>query len=342
MAFISVLASDLAAVVEGTLEGEDLTVSGVAGLREARAGDLSFLANKRYEGDLVTTEASLVIIGRQAPEPACSFIRVENPDLAFSRAVNHMAGAVPELPAGIHPSAQIAEGVVLGEGVRVGPNVVVEEGCKIGENTCLWAGVYVGHSTTIGDSCCLMPNVVVYHESTIGSRVILHAGAVVGSDGFGYAWDGRQHVKIPQVGVVVIEDDVEIGANTCLDRARFGVTRIGQGAKLDNLIQIAHNVDVGPLCAFAAMVGVAGSTTIGTGTLIGGKVGIYGHVDIGAGVQLSANAGVTKNLPAGGHYTGYPAKPHKQQIDDWRNVKAIGSLRKKVKDLEQRIQSLET
>jgi UDP-3-O-[3-hydroxymyristoyl] glucosamine N-acyltransferase len=171
--------------------------------------------------------------------------------------------------------------------------------------------------------------------------VLVHPHAVVGSDGFGYAWDGARYVKIPQVGRAVVEDDAEIGACTTIDRARFGETVVGEGAKLDNLIQIAHNVRVGPHCGFAAQVGIAGSSAIGAYTRLGGQVGILGHLTVGDGSDISAMAGVTKDLPGGGHYTGYPARPHEQKLDEWRHVKALGRLRRTVKELERRIAQLE-
>jgi UDP-3-O-[3-hydroxymyristoyl] glucosamine N-acyltransferase len=187
----------------------------------------------------------------------------------------------------------------------------------------------------------LYPNSVVYYGCEIGDRVVLHAGAVVGSDGFGYAWDGKQHVKIRQLGNVVVEDDVEIGANTTIDRARFGKTVIGKGTKLDNLIQIAHNVEVGGCCAFAAQVGIAGSSKVGAGTLMGGKAGAIGHLEIEPGSVLSVSTVATKSLKRG-HYSGIPAAPHKEKLEEWAYTRNLAKLRKKIKELERRIESFES
>ncbi len=333
---------EIARAVDGALEGDpDHTVRGVAGLDEAGPEDLTFLARPAYARALARTRAACAVVGKDVREAPCALIRTADPDLAFARAVAFMAPPLARPDPGVHPTAVVAADARLGADVAVGPHAVVEPGAEVGERTALWAGVYVGRDARVGADCDLRPHATVCHECVLGARVTLHPGAVVGSDGFGYAWDGARHVKIPQVGRVVVEDEVEIGANTTIDRARFGETRIGAGTKLDNLVQIAHNVQVGPLCAFAAQVGVSGSTRIGAGTLMGGQSGAAGHLSIGPQSRIAGRAGVTKSLPGKDQYTGYPARPHDQQVDEWRHVKALGRLRRTVRDLEQRIRNLE-
>ncbi|MCC8191304.1 MAG: UDP-3-O-(3-hydroxymyristoyl)glucosamine N-acyltransferase, partial [Planctomycetes bacterium] len=226
---------------------------------------------------------------------------------------------------------------------------VVDSGAVVGDRTVLFPQTYIGAGSRVGDDCVLHPGVVVYHGVVIGSRCIIHAGTVVGSDGFGYAWTGSGYHKIPQVGTVVIEDEVELGANVCVDRARFGETRIGRGTKLDNLIQIAHNVKIGPMCAFAAQVGIAGSATVGTGVQMGGQAAVVGHVTVGDGITIVGKSGISKSIP--GREAGVdkdrlvwidsPAKPMRDQLEEWRNVKGLGRLRQTVKDLEKRLRQLE-
>ncbi|MFH0910983.1 MAG: UDP-3-O-(3-hydroxymyristoyl)glucosamine N-acyltransferase [Planctomycetota bacterium] len=344
MRFNECTLEEIARVVQGVLEGGEpaAVVRGVASLAEAGEGDLSFLANPRYQNDLASTRATAVLVGGGVVSAPCALIRVENPDLAFARAVGHMAPPPPRPAEGVHPTAVVAKGAQLGRGVAIGAYVVIEPGSRLGSSVTLWPGVYLGTNVLVGDESILMPHVVVHHDCVLGRRVIVQSGAVIGSDGFGYVWDGRAHVKIPQVGKVVIEDDVEIGANTTIDRARFGTTRIGVGTKLDNLVQIAHNVTVGPHCAFAAQVGISGSATIGGGTLMGGQSGTVGHIELGPGSRLSAKTGVTKNLPGGEQYTGFPARPHAQALQDWSNIRSLARLRERVKELERRIEKLGT
>jgi len=342
--------TDIAAHVGGVVQGDGtLTVDHVAGLDAAGPGALTFFAVprhatpavERYAALLAVTRATAAIVPRDIATAPCALIQVDNPDLAFSLAVRLLVPPPPRPETGVHPTAVVAAGVRIGQDVAIGAGTVVEPQAVIGARTILFPGVYVGAGTTVGADCCLYPGVVLYHQVRLGDRVILHANAVVGADGFGYAWDGHAHQKIPQIGTVVIEDDVEIGACTTVDRARFGETRIGRGTKLDNLIQIAHNVRLGAHCAFASQVGISGSTEIGNGVLMGGQAGTAGHVKIGDGAVFSARAGVSKNIPAGVHYTGYPARPHAAQLDEWGNIKALPRLRATVRELERRIAGLE-
>jgi UDP-3-O-[3-hydroxymyristoyl] glucosamine N-acyltransferase len=334
---------DLAERLGGALEGDpDLAVRGLAGLESAGPGELSFLANPLYAPHLAETGATAVLVRSDADmEAPCALIRVENPDLAFARAAELLLPSPPRPEPGVHPSAVVHPEATLGEEVAVGACAVVEAGASVGAGTVLHAQVYVGRGAEVGEGCELLPGVVLYHGVRLGDRVRIHAGSVVGSDGFGYVWDGTRHVKVPQAGTVEIGDDVEIGAGSTIDRARFGTTVIGPGTKLDNLVQIAHNVEIGAQSALAAQVGVSGSTRIGRGVLAGGQCGFVGHITVGDGVRISAQAGVLKSVPGGVHVSGYPARPHRTMVDDLRNQKALPRLRKTVRELEERIRHLE-
>lgn len=334
---------EIADAVNGTLLGDaEAIVDHAAGLEEASPGALSFLANSKYESQLATTGATAVIVSRKVDTASCILIQVDNPDLAFAKALDLLVPPPPRPAPGIDAAAIVSPEARIGDKVSVGAGSIIEAGAVIGDNSVIYPQTYIGFGTRVGQECIIYPQVVVYHDVVLGARVTLHSHAVIGSDGFGYAWDGKQHVKIPQIGTVEIGDDVEIGSGTVVDRARFGKTVIGSGTKLDNLIQIAHNVKIGSCCAFAAQVGISGSTTIGNGVLMGGQTGVAGHVGIGDGAIFSARTGITKNMPAGVHYTGYPARPHDLQLNEWRNIKALPRLRAMIKDIEKRIEKLES
>ena len=290
---------ELAELVAGTLCGDGGTaIRGVNSLREAKSGDISFVANGKYAHMLASTKASAVIVkhGVQAPLPS---IAVDNPDLAFARVAQRFCPPAPGFEPGVHPTAVVAPDALLGRDVAIGALAVVGPGARIGDSTTVHAQAYVGRDARIGPECRLYPQVVVRERCEIGARVILHAGAVVGSDGFGYVTEKDVHHKIPQTGIVVIEDDVEIGANTAIDRARFGRTVIGRGSKIDNLVQIAHNVVVGEGALIASQAGIAGSTRLGRRVTLAGQVGLSGHIELGDGVIVTAQAGVGKDVPPG-------------------------------------------
>jgi len=334
----SITLGELASHLGARLEGDAaLRVERPAGLAEAGPGDLSFLANPKYAPQLAATRATAVIVGPGSPAAPCALLRVDQPDLAFGLAVGLLCPPPPPPPAGVHPRASVDPSAKLGPGVSVGPGAVVEAGAVIGERTILHALAFVGRETELGPDCEIFPGAVLYPRVRLGARVRVHANAVIGSDGFGYAWDGKRHAKIPQAGTVEIGDDVEIGACTTIDRARFGATGIGAGTKLDNQIQIAHNVRLGPHCVFAAQVGVSGSTRIGGGAMVGGQSGFSGHLEIGDRAAFSARCGVTKSLPGGRHYSGYPARPHELQLEEWRHLKALPRLRETVRALLRRL-----
>ncbi|RPH38930.1 MAG: UDP-3-O-(3-hydroxymyristoyl)glucosamine N-acyltransferase, partial [Planctomycetota bacterium] len=268
---MDVTLDDLARLVGGKVTGDGKTViRAVNGIREAGPGDITFLANSKYAPLLASTKASAVIVsdGTPAPIPTLS---VRNPDLAFGKVAELLGGASARPPAGVHPTAVVSPKATLGKNVSIGAGTVVEDGASIGDNSVLYPQVYVGVEAAVGPDALIYPQVVVRERCRIGARVILHSGTVIGSDGFGYATDKGVHHKIPQVGIVVVEDDVELGANVTVDRARFGRTVIGKGTKIDNLVQIGHNVVLGQGCLLVSQAGIAGSTRLGNYVVMAGQ-----------------------------------------------------------------------
>ena len=329
---------DLAALSGGELIGDPmLKVTGAASLGEATQGEISFFANPKYVGLLRMTRASALFVPPDFAEPIpAAQIRVSNPTKAFEQVVLKFAPKPIAFAPGIHPSAVVDSSAQLGQRVSIQPLAIIEPGAKIGDDTIIGAGSYVGHETTIGSKCHIYPHVTIRERSRIGSRVIIHGGAVIGADGFGFEMvDGRQQ-KIQQLGFVQIDDDVEIGANTTVDRARFGRTWIQQGVKIDNLVQIAHNVVIGKNSVIVAQTGISGSTRVGERVMMGGQVGIIGHIEIGNGAAIGAQSGISKSIP-GGVWFGSPAVPlaeAKQQIA-W--IHRLGKLFARVKEIEKKL-----
>jgi UDP-3-O-[3-hydroxymyristoyl] glucosamine N-acyltransferase len=284
----------------------------VASLKNARPDDLSY-AEEKFEAEVGQRQAGCVIV-RSGDWPSKTIIVARNPKLAFARAAAWLL-MESEDDSGIHPSATVAPDAIIGDGVKIGAGVVVESGAAIGNSTVIEAGCYIGKATTIGGGCTLYPRVVIYKNVTIGNRVIVHAGAVIGADGFGFVRDGVSHTKFPQVGKVVIEDDVEIGANTCIDRGSLETTIIRRGVKLDNLIQIAHNVQIGEHTLIAAQTGISGSSTVGAQCMIGGQVGIGEHARLDDNTIIGGQGGVLngKHVRGGGEVLwGTPVRPLKE------------------------------
>ena len=303
--------SDIAGRVGGRLNGDgDLKIRGVAGIKEAGAGEITFLGNTRYEEWLEKTDASAVILPLEHPFNGRPSIQISDPYEAFREVAKIFHADRRPLPVGIDPSAQIGEETHIGKDVTLGPNVVIGNGSEIGDNTIILPGTVIGLDVKIGTFCLIYPNVVIWGDSRIGSRVIIHAGAVIGDDGFGFVTRQDRHEKVEQLGRVVIEDDVEIGANTTIDRAMAGATIIRKGTRIDNLVQIAHNVSVGRNSIICAQVGIAGSTTIGESVTLAGQSGAVGHIHIGDHVMVAGQAGVTKSIPANEQVSGYPATRH--------------------------------
>jgi UDP-3-O-[3-hydroxymyristoyl] glucosamine N-acyltransferase len=334
--------AELAERLGGELHGDpDLRIRGVAGIKEARAGEITFLGNPRYEEWLDKTQASAVILPQSHACNGHASIRVADPYAAFQAVMALFHSQRPLLAPGVHPSALIAAGTVLGTDVAIGPRVLIAEGCRIGDRTIILPGVVICPDVVIGSRCLIYPNVVIREETQIGDRVIVHAGAVIGDDGFGFITREGQHEKVPQLGRVVIEDDVEIGANTCIDRATAGATTIHRGSRIDNLVQVAHNVSIGRNSILCAQVGIAGSTTVGDDVTLAGQVGIVGHITVGDGAKVGGKSGVTKSVPPGAEVSGYPAAPHKLAKRIYGAVRQLPDLLRTVRQLERRVRELE-
>ncbi|HVW21235.1 MAG TPA: UDP-3-O-(3-hydroxymyristoyl)glucosamine N-acyltransferase [Opitutaceae bacterium] len=314
------------------------TLRGIASLQAAVPGDLSFLGNPRYRPEVAATKASVVLLPADyegQPGPGQLFLLVENPSVALARVCSRLEQLLwPRPPAGVHPSAQVAPGAKVDPSAAVGPLCVVEAGAVVGPRAHLQAQVFVGRGARIGEDCWLMPGAVVAAECELGRRVRLQPGVIVGSDGFGYEFVGGRHEKVPQVGGVVIGDDVEIGANSTLDRARFSQTRVGEGTKIDNLVQVAHNVVIGRHCMLCAQVGIAGSTTLEDYVVLGGQVGVAGHITIGKGVQAGAQTGIGADVAPGAKIWGTPSVSVMLE-------KRLIVLRQKLPELFRRVDALE-
>lgn len=340
--------AQIAKIVNGEVVGnEKLVIKGLSGIKEAKEGDLTFLVNPKYTSFIKTTQASAILIPRDLKASGKSFIRADNPSLAFARLLSFFSSDNAQHFKGVHKTAVIAKDASLGKDVAVGAYVVIEAKANIGDNTVIYPGSYVGQETTIGKNCLIYPHVSIRERAEIGNGVIIHNGTVIGSDGFGYEKIDGKHVKIPQLGTVTIEDDVEIGANVTVDRARFDKTVIGKGTKIDNLVQVAHNVVIGENCIITAQVGISGSSTIGKNVILAGQAGVAGHLTIGEGAIVAAQACVTKSIPPFTQVSGYPAKEHNhakrvnaalQRLPIY--VKTIQGLKKRIEELEQKLKNV--
>jgi UDP-3-O-[3-hydroxymyristoyl] glucosamine N-acyltransferase len=332
----SLLLSELAARIGAVLQGPDSEVHGMATIEDAGPGQVTFLSNLKYTARARETKATAVIAKEPIAGAGCAFLLAPNPYHAFACALDLFHPAARPA-AGVSPMASIHPGASLGKDVSVGPFVVVEDGAVVGDRVALYAGAYVGKGVSIGEESLLYPRVTLYDGVRIGCRVILHAGCVIGSDGFGFAPSAEGYRKIPQVGIVEIEDDVEIGANTTIDRAVMGVTRICRGTKLDNLVQVGHNVTVGKDTVIAAQTGISGSCRVGNRVMIGGQVGLAGHLEVGDGVMLGAKSGVPGSINAteSAAWSGIPAMPHKTWLRMAMLLPSLPELFRRVKRLEQ-------
>jgi len=313
----------------------ELSLSGVQPLDRAGPTHLSFFTNPKYRGQLEQTAAGAVIVPQGVEPPGRNLIVCAHPYLAFARALEFFHPAPGPAEPGISPAAHLADDCQVGEGVTVMAQAYVGPGCSLGHRVVIMPGAVLVAGVSVGDGSVIHPNVTVGRDTEIGRRVTIHGGSVLGSDGFGYVpdADGRQH-KIPQVGRVVVEDDVEIGANVTVDRATLGETRIGRGAKIDNQVQIAHNVRVGEDNILVAQVGISGSTRLGDRVTVAGQTGVAGHIEIGDGITITARAGVTKSVHGAGVYSGFPLMEHRR----WRKVHAsyarLPELLERLKQLE--------
>jgi len=310
-------AAEIAAAVGGTLEGNAaITVTRVAGLDSADAASLSFLNSKKYAADAAISSAGVVLVTADlvalvAHVPARIVVGKPQEAMLQVLALLHPQAAVEP---GVHASAVLGAGVTLGDGVSIGARSVIGTGVTVGAGTRIGAGVTLADGVSVGANCIVYPNVTAYPGTVLHDRVIVQAGAVLGGDGFGYVFAQGAHQKIPHIGGVVLEADVEIGANTTIDRGSVGDTVIGAGTKIDNLVQIGHNVRMGRLCLVMSQVGISGSTRIGNGVIIAGQAGLAGHITVGDGARIAAQAGVFGNVPAGETWSGYPARPHRESL----------------------------
>lgn len=319
-----------------------VVIKGVAGIKEAKEGDITFISNSKYLNYVLETKASAVIASQVIKGFAKPIIKTRDPSLASSKIAQLFYPKKKICNQGIHSTAILGKEVKLGKDISIGPYVVIEDNVEIGDSCIIYSGVFIGYDTTIGQDCIIYPNVSIRENTQIGDRVIIHNGTVVGSDGFGYDTVNGKHHKIPQLGSVVIEDDVEIGANVTIDRARLDKTIIGKGTKIDNLVQIAHNVVTGQNCIIVAQAGIAGSTTIGNKVTIAGQAGISGHITIGDNVTVGGQAGVVRSIPANTFVSGYPARPHKQATKINAYIQRLPHLNETITRLKKRVEKLET
>ncbi len=327
---ISKSAEEIAALVGGRLVGKcERALHGVASLAEATESDVAFLGNDKYREQVLPSRAGVVLVPEDftaEPPLGRAWIVCAAPSDAFSAVVMVFTPPPVKYAPGIHPRAVVEEGAVVASSAHIGAGAVISAGATIGERTVILPNVYVGPETVIGEDCLLYPNVVVRERCILGNRVILHAGVVIGGDGFGYKSGPAGHEKIPQVGIVQLDDDVEIGANSTVDRARFGRTWIQAGTKIDNLVQVAHNVEIGRGCLLVAQCGVAGSTHLGNGVILAGQAGVVGHLRLGDGTIVMAQAGITKDTPAGAVLMGSPAVDRRAFAKERMLIKKVEGL----------------
>ena len=333
--------ADLAELVGGRVTGDpDVIIERVASIEEAGPGDITFLAHPRYRRHLASCKASAVIVADESvTPPTLNFLRVDEPRRAFAR-IHGLLNPPTTHPAGISPMAVVDPTAVIGAEAALYPHCYVGRNARVGEKTVLMPGVAVAAGAQLGKGCVLHPNVTVAERCRIGDGVILHAGVVIGSDGFGYAGHGRQRLKVPQAGIVEIADDVEVGANTTVDRATIGSTRVGAGTKIDNLVQIGHNVVVGERCLIVAQTGIAGSTVVGDDVVISGQAGIKDHLEIGPRSVIGPGSTVLQSVPPGSVLSGaVTAEPHKQWLRVMRLLPRLPELWRRVSEIERNIRA---
>ncbi len=332
--------NDLAVLLGAELSGSgDAEITGAAGVREAGEGQITFITGKNYLKELEHSRASAVLAPTDTPDMSLPLLRVKNPRLAFARAIG-LFYVKPYSPAGISDRTAVGKDVMIGTDCSIHPFAVLADKVRIGNRVTIYPGVFVGQDSVIDDDSVIYANVSIGHKITVGKRVIIHSGTVIGSDGFGFVTEGGKHHKIPQVGGVIIEDDVEIGANCSIDRATLGNTLIKQGTKLDNQVHIAHNVTIGEHCLIAGQVGIAGSSTLGNYVIFGGQAGVADHTIVGDRVMAGGKAVITKDVEAGQIIAGFNAMP----IRDWLKVQAVlpklPELKKAITKLEKKLQEL--
>lgn len=312
---------ELAEILDCRIVGNsDIEINGISEIQKAKEGDLTFLTNPRYKKFLKNTKASAVLLEREIEGLGLSQLICEEPYVAFAKALSVLYPEKLPEPR-ISDKATISDSAKIGENCYIGDNVYIGENVRIGKNVRLFPGVYIGENCEVGNNTVIFPNVTIYERTKIGRFVRIHAGTVIGSDGFGYAFSKKEMkiYKVPQTGRVVIEDFVEIGANTTIDRGTIGDTVIGEGTKIDNLVQIGHNVKIGRYCFIVSQVGISGSTKIGDFVTLAGKVGVAGHIEIASNVTVGAKAGITKSIKEPGTYAGFPARPYRE----WKKIQVL-------------------
>lgn len=326
--------------IKGNYPGE---LTGVASLKEAMVTDVAFLGNEKYIPQVLKSKAGVVLVPEsyhEAPPAGRAWIVCDNPSHQFTKVVEVFTPPPVVYAPGIHPAAVVCEGATVDPTASIGPCAVISRGAAVGAHTVIAAGTFIGEGAKVGEHCLIYPNVVIRERCLIGNRVILHPGVVIGADGFGYDSGPQGHTKIPQVGIVQLDDDVEIGANSTVDRARFGRTWIQAGTKIDNLVQVAHNVQVGKACLLVAQCGVSGSTVLGDGTILAGQAGVVGHLNLAPGTIVMAQAGVTKDTAPGAILFGSPAQDRRDFARQMLQISKIESLSKAVKELQQKLEAL--
>jgi UDP-3-O-[3-hydroxymyristoyl] glucosamine N-acyltransferase len=340
-------AAQIALLINGKVDGDpNVSVASFGKIEEAKEGELSFLANPKYEEFIYSTKASVIIINDDLvlKQPiTATLIRVPNAYSAFATLLTKYQEIAQQQLTGIQEPSYISKTATYGQNVFIGAFAYLGEKVNVGNNTKIFPNAYLGNNVSVGDNCVIHPGVKIYHDCKIGNNVIIHGGTIIGSDGFGFApqADGS-FIKVPQIGNVVIEDNVEIGSNTTIDRATIGSTLIKAGAKLDNLIQVAHNVEIGNSTVIAAQAGISGSTKIGNGVMIGGQAGIVGHIQLGDGAKVNAQSGVSKSIEPGKAVTGSPAYDYTSALRSQAAARKLPDLEKRVKELEALIKTLLT
>ncbi len=331
--------NEIARRVGGIVKGNaELRITGVSGVEQACEGDLAFVRDAGYDEALSNTRASAVLAPPGTNAHGKTLIELDNPEGAFALLLQEYAAELEQHFTGIHPAAVVGENAALGEGVALGADVVLAGGCEIGDGAVLYPGVYVGRDARVGPGTILYPRVTIMDRVVVGARCILHAGVVLGADGFGFSVVDGVWRKIPQLGTVVVGDDVEIGANSAIDRATFGSTEIGDGTKIDNLVQIGHNVRVGRHCIIAGEAGIAGSATLGDHVAVGARAGIGGHLSIGAGTKVAALSAVTKSIGPGCTVSGAPAMEHRRSMRIQAGQRMVPEALRRLRNLERHLQ----
>ncbi|MFA7402862.1 MAG: UDP-3-O-(3-hydroxymyristoyl)glucosamine N-acyltransferase [Pelobacteraceae bacterium] len=333
--------TELADYLGGVVQGDgSVVISGLGALESAGPDALTFLANPKYASKVAETSAGAVLMAPGGERYGRTAIEVANPYLGFAKLLT-LFYTTPHKALGVLPAAIVSETATIDEGASIYPGSCIGRNVAIGKRTVVYPGAVLYDNVSIGDDCTIHANAVVRERCRVGNRCIIQPGAVIGSDGFGYAPDGSGYYRIPQIGIVVLEDDVEIGANSCVDRAAIEVTRISRGTKLDNLVQIAHNCQIGEDCMIVSQVGISGSTRIGNHVTLAGQVGVAGHLSIGDNVLVGAQSGVPSSLPANAAYSGSPTMPHKEWLKSAMVVPRLPEMRKTVSALEKRVAELE-